>query len=239
MAHFGSSCATKSSIPGITFDDRGAKTPAYKQNQFAELSADRSSFRPIRRKDKTFFFSTTKVAEAASTDADWLYPPSRMENGDFSSLLTSTQVHANLDNPNDQTAPLALDCNNNPTFFGELFDTRQTQLKSGPNYPTGFCGVPFAGNQIASEDPLAQRLTALFPTAGPIDSLSGNNFLANPVLKESALTRRPLRSEILRLRQRFFRFSYEDQPSTIPHLRRRCRWRRLLQRRSKRTPTAA
>ena len=82
----------------------------------------------------------------------------------------------------------------NLTYAGEVFDTRNTQgVTRTNNNPTGLCGVPFgyAGGlpsnlvPLTAQDALAQRLTALYPAAGPVDPTSGNNFLANPVLKET------------------------------------------------------
>ena len=65
-------------------------------------------------------------------------------------------------------------------------------------------------------DPLALRLAALYPAAGPINS-SGNNFLANPVRQETR------NNFDVRVDQKFndkdntfFRFSFENQPSFIP-----------------------
>jgi len=201
------------------FDDRNAKTPAYKQNQFGGTFGGPIVIPGLYNgKDKTFFFFDYEgLRKSQAQTQTGFIPPAEWRNGDFSSLLTSTQVHADLNNPNNPSAPLALDCAGNPTFFGELFDTRQTQLSSGVNYPTGFCGVPFAGNQISSEDPLAQRLAALFPAAGAINPQSGNNFLANPVLKESRTNfDGRIDQKFSDIDSAFFRFSYEDQPSTIP-----------------------
>src|SRR5205823_11881483 len=67
-----------------------------------------------------------------------------------------------------------------------------------------------------SLDPLAIRLAALYPTAGPLQP-SGNNFLANPVRRE---TRNNFDARVDQKfsdkDNMFVRFSIENQPSFIP-----------------------
>src|ERR1700691_2154964 len=67
-----------------------------------------------------------------------------------------------------------LDCNNQQTYLGELFNTRQTQpVTASGNFPAGFCGVPIGGYAggmptnifpVGGIDPLAAALSAYWPT---------------------------------------------------------------------------
>ena len=201
------------------FDDRAAPTPPYKRNQFGGTFGGPVVIPGLfNGKDHTFFFfdyEGLRVRQAQTQLA--LVPNSDWLSGDFTNNLDGSPLL-------DYSQPVsgALDCNGAQTYAGEIFDTRQTQL-SGSSV-TGLCGVPFGYNgagqpvnviPIGLQDPLAQRLAALYPAAGTFNN--GNNFLANPVLKESRTNFDG------RVDQRFsdadsvfFRFSYEDQPSTIP-----------------------
>ena len=201
------------------FDDRKGSTPPYKRNQFGGTFGGPVYIPGVYDgHDHTFFFFDYEALRVrqAQTQNVFVPPSATWRNGNFADLLTSTPALTDQSNPN--SAP-ALDCSGNPTFLGEIFDTRQTQQRTGVNYPLGLCGVPFAGNIIPTGqiDPLAMRLTALFPSDGPVDATTGNNFLANPVLKESR------KNFDARVDQRFsdadnvfFRFSFENQPSSIP-----------------------
>ncbi len=127
----------------------------------------------------------------------------------------------------------ALDCNGNATFAGEIFNTRLTQTAAANTFagqnPNGLCGVPigtdaagnptniFTGNAGLNTpiDPLAARLSAFFPQ--PNTTLAGNNFLSDPIRRESR------NNFDIRIDHKigdkddsFGRFSYEDQPSFIP-----------------------
>ena len=206
------------------FDDPTQPTPPYKQNQFGGTFGG-----PIiiphfyDGRNRTFFFvdyEGLRVRQAQTQTA--LVPSLNERMGDFTEILTNQPVFNG-----DGITPV-LDCNGNPTFAGEIFDTRLTQ-HAGSN-DTGFCGVPFTVNGVLNMipatpnqpgggflDPLAAKLALLYPTPGPIQPNSGNNFLSNPVLKETR------NNFDVRVDQKFndydsafFRFSYEDQPRSIP-----------------------
>jgi len=195
----------------------------YQQNQFGFTLGG-----PIR-KNRTFFFGDyegLRIRQALPQPA--LIPTPAMIGGDFSSLLTTTvapQVDPNTGQPIPNTT--AVDCNGNPTFVGEIFNTRLTQL-SGLN-PNGFCGypinVPLNGSGAPTNifptgpngliDPLAARLAAYFPP--PNANFSGNNFLSDPKRKESRNNFDVRIDHRFNDKDNFFgRFSYEDQPSLIP-----------------------
>jgi hypothetical protein len=147
--------------------------------------------------------------------------------GDFSSLIDyTTQVTTTAADGTTQIP--ALDCNGRPTYAGEIFDTRRSQ--AAPQYQTGLCGVPFSYNAAGlpqniipatstgggSIDPLAKTLADLYPQPNVFNT-PGINYLANPVESEDR------NNFDVRVDQRitdkdfaFYRFSYEDQPSTIP-----------------------
>ena len=210
------------------FDDPTKPTPPYKQNQFG------GTFGGPIVKNKTFFFvdyEGLRIRQAQTQTA--FVPPTNWRSGDFSDLIDTSAAGQVFNTSPDPTLPTPvtapngppiLDCNGLATYAGEIFDTRRTNVVTATNNnPTGLCGFPFGYNAgvpsnvipTGSQDPLAQRLTALYPAAGQL--LNGNNYLANPVLSE-------MRNNFdVRVDEKytdtdtgFFRFSYEDQPSTIP-----------------------
>jgi Carboxypeptidase regulatory-like domain/TonB dependent receptor len=221
------------------FDPAGLPAPQYQQNQFGATFGGPVVIPHLYDgRNRTFFFvdyEGFRVRQAQTQVA--FVPPTAWRSGDFSSLIdyTSQVFNVNLFDPTLNTpvpgppgaaGPPILDCGGNATYAGEVFDTRNTKTVTATNNnPTGLCGVPYGyagglpSNVIptGAQDALAQRLAALYPTAGPIDPNSGNNFVANPVRKETR------NNFDVRVDQKFsdkdntfFRFSYEDQPSSIP-----------------------
>lgn len=187
----------------------------YHQNQYGLMLGG-----PIV-KDRTFFFADfegLRISEAEPQTA--VVPTQAMRGGDFSSFLdTTTQVYGT--NGAGNLVPI-LDCNGLPTYSGEIFNTRQTQLY--PSNPTGVCGTPFGyqnglpvnvmpGGVI---DPLAKRLTALFPL--PNSNINaGFNYLSDPVqVTHRANFDIRIDHKFSDKNNIFGRFSYEDQPSFIP-----------------------
>ena len=134
--------------------------PPYHQNQFgATLGGS------IIR-DKLFFFGDYEGLRMRQAQPSTSLVPTHAQGyGDFS----SSQF--------DLSSPTGMpDCNGNPTYAGELFDTRATQATT--RQPTGFCGVPFGyANGAPSNvipvrqyDPLGQQLINLFPLPTPLAS---------------------------------------------------------------------
>ena len=154
--------------------------PAYQQNQFGFTVGGPVVLPHIYNgKNRTFFFGDFEkllIREGLT---------------DTSVVPTADQRAGNFGNQLDLTSPVmvnnqaVLDCSGNPTYAGEIFNTRLTQ--NDPNSPTGLCGVPFMTtsggvpiNQIptAVQDPLAARLIALYP--GSNANQPGYNFISNP-----------------------------------------------------------
>jgi hypothetical protein len=188
----------------------------YQQNQFGFTIGG-----PII-KNRTFFFGDyegLRIRQALPQLS--LIPTPAMISGDFSSLLTTT-VAPQVDPNTGQPIPgsTALDCNGNATFAGEIFNTRLTQVST--LNPNGVCGVPISGSGAPTNifpsglaDSLATRLSALFPA--PNVGIGGNNFLADPKRSESRNNFDVRIDHTIGSKDNLFgRFSYENQPSSIP-----------------------
>jgi len=179
--------------------------PPYKQNQFGATLGGRIV------RDKLFFFGDyegLRVRQGQTLTS--LVPTPAQASGDFTSQL-------------DLTSPTGVpDCNGMPTFAGELFDTRLTQASASS--PTGYCGVPFSysangmpSNVIPAsrQDPLGQKLMALFPA--PNANGSGYNYVSNPVLVEDRNQGDVRVDQVFSPRDNaFYRFSLSKAPTTIP-----------------------
>ncbi|MBZ5600052.1 MAG: TonB-dependent receptor [Acidobacteriia bacterium] len=203
-------------LDGKNFFDLADRPIApYKQNQFG------ATFGGPLVKNKMFFFvdyEGLRIRQAQTLAST--VPTDDQINGSFLAQLDTTSPVTFAPDPNqpDVTFP-TLDCGGNPTFAGEIFDTRQTANLNGAfeqrGNPTGLCGVPFAENQIGEFDPLAAAILKLYPRA----NVNGNgfNYLSNPVRTENR------NNFDVRVDQKFtekdfafFRFSFENQPSVIP-----------------------
>jgi len=193
------------------FDDPTKPVPQYQQNQFGATFGGPVVIPHLYDgRNRTFFFvdyEGFRVRQAQTQVA--LVPSQAWRQGDFSDLI-------------DYTTVTGADCNNRPTYAGEIFDARLAQASCGVPFQYDASGKPLniipAAPVVAgggSLDPLALRLAALYPQPGPL--VNGNNYLANPVRQESR------NNFDVRVDQKFsdkdntfFRFSYEDQPSFIP-----------------------
>jgi len=196
------------------FDEFGRQP--YQQNQFG------ATFGGPIRKDKTFFFGDYEGLRIRQALPQLILVPTPAEiAGNFSSFLTTTPAMAvNLSGVT--TNQVAVDCSGHPTYMGEIFNNYKTQVST--LNPNGYCGVPIgvsaAGNPTnifpaGLIDPLATRLSALFPA--PNVNISGANFLSEPKRTEDQ------NNFDIRIDNRFNdkdsifgRFSYENQPSFIP-----------------------
>jgi hypothetical protein len=188
----------------------------YHQNQFGATLGG-----PII-KNKTFFFVDYEGFRVVQALPQLSVVPTPQEiGGDFSSFLTTTPAMA-VDANGNPTNQVALDCNGNPTYMGEIFNSRLTQVST--LNPSGYCGVPigvdssgnptniFPGGLI---DPLAARLSALFPA--PNTSLNGANFLSEPkktYSRNNADVR--IDNKFSDKDSLFGSFNFEDQPSFTP-----------------------
>src|SRR5579862_7351812 len=188
----------------------------YQQNQFGATLGG-----PII-KNKLFFFGDYEGLRIRQALPQLSLVPTPAEiSGDFSSFLTTTPAMA-VDANGQSTKQVARDCSGNPTYMGEIFNTYQTQA-SALN-PDGVCGVPIgvgpggAPTNIFPKgliDPLAARLSALFPA--PNANLNGSNYLAEPKRTESQNNFDIRIDQTFSDRDSLFgRFSYESQPSFIP-----------------------
>jgi hypothetical protein len=193
----------------------------YHQNQFGATLGG-----PIL-KDRTFFFVDYEGFRVVQALPQLSAVPTPQEiAGDFSSFLTATPAMA-VDINGNPTSQVALDCNGNPTYQGEIFNSRLAQAVS-PSlyniYPNGYCGMPIGVSSsgvptnifpAGSIDPLAARLSALFPA--PNANLNGANFLSEPKKTYSR------NNADVRIDHKFSdkdslfgTFNYETQPSFTP-----------------------
>lgn len=179
--------------------------PPYHQNQFG------ATFGAPIKHDKLFFFGDYEGLRIRQGQTDTaLVPTTAQRNGDFSSQL-------------DLTSPTGvMDCNGHPTYAGEIFDTRLTQVSASSS--TGYCGVPFgydtSGNPTnvipaSRQDPLAIKLAQLYPAANA--SGLGYNYVSNPVLIRNRNQGDVRVDQIFSSKDNaFYRFSISQQPATIP-----------------------
>ena len=198
------------------FDPVGKGAPPYEQYQFGgTFGAPVYIPHVYDGRNKTFFFVDYEGLRIHQADTQTLLLPSPAQmGGDFSGLLDTTNV-------------TGTDCNGNPTYAGEIFDTRLTQVSGSSS--TGLCGVPVGGytsagvptNIIPSSagnnkiDPLAARILALLPPANA--NGNGYNYIANPVENtHRANVDIRVDHKFSDKDNSFYRFSYEDQPRSIP-----------------------
>jgi hypothetical protein len=196
------------------FDEFGRQ--AYQQNQFGVTFGG-----PII-KNRSFFFGDYEGLRIRQALPQLSLVPTPAEiGGDFSSFLTTTPAMA-VDMNGNATNQVALDCNGHPTYVGEIFNTRLTQVSS--LNPDGYCGVPIgvdaSGNPTnifpaGSIDPLAARLAALFPA--PNVNINGSNYLAEPKrsLDQNNFDVR-VDANLTSKDSLFGRFSFEQQPGYMP-----------------------
>ena len=194
------------------FDPRDKGTPPYEQYQFGgTLGGPIYLPHVYDGRNRSFFFVDYEGLRIHQADTQTLQLPNQAERtGDFSGLL-------------DLTTTTGADCNGNPTYAGEIFDTRLTQASSSS--PTGLCGVPIGGLTSAGTptnvipggkiDPLAAKLTALIPA--PNVNGPGFNYVANPV-ENTHRANFDIRVDhsFSDKDNSFYRFSYENQPRVVP-----------------------
>jgi hypothetical protein len=190
----------------------------YKQNQFGFTLGG-----PIR-KNKTFFFGDYEGERIRQALPQLVQVPTQAEilNGDFSALLDTSvieqQIDPNTGLPNGLTA---VDCNGNPTYQGEIFNSRLVQ-NSAVN-ASGLCGVPINGNApptnifpAGGTDPLASTLAAYFPApnAAPYGPQA---FLSDPKRSETDNKFDIRLDQIFSQKDNFFvRFSFGNSNNFLP-----------------------
>ena len=205
------------------FDQFGQQP--YKQNQFGFTLGG-----PII-KNKTFFFGDYEGLRIRQGLPQLSTVPSQDEiGGDFSSFLDLNTVAPQVDPNTGLPIPgtQALDCSNNLTYVGEIFDSRQAQQNFAGN-PNGLCGVPigttstgqptnkFTGNSGTNTaiDPLGQELANLFPP--PNSTRPGGNFLSDPKGSET-VNKFDIRIDhtISNKDNLFARYSYGNDSNFLP-----------------------
>jgi Carboxypeptidase regulatory-like domain/TonB dependent receptor-like, beta-barrel len=196
------------------FDAFGRQT--YQQNQFG------ATFGGPIIKNRLFFFGDYEGLRIRQALPQLSLVPTPTEiAGNFSSFLTNTPAMA-VDMNGNSTNQVARDCSGHPTYAGEIFNTRLTQVST--LNPDGYCGVPIGVNSAGNPtnlfpknliDPLAARLSALFPA--PNVNLNGSNYLAEPK-RNSDQNNFDIRVDYTLGNRDFLfgRFSWEEQPGFMP-----------------------
>ena len=200
------------------FDARNAfdafgKQP-HKQNQFG------ATFGGPILKGKTFFFVDYEGLRVRRATPQLLAIPTQDQiQGNFSDQLDLSSPVMNDGNP-------VLDCSGNPTYQGEIFNTRLTQQIGEGLY----CGVPigvdesgvptniFPSDGPNAMNPVAVAMGALFPAPNvDPDLFGGNNYLVDPKIHSSQNNFDVRIDHTISQKDFLFgRFSYEDQPSQTP-----------------------
>ena len=178
----------------------------YHQNQFGATLGGR-----IIRDKLLFFVDYQGLRQSQAQTTTSVVPTAAERAGDYSSSI-------------DLTSPTGvLDCNGQPTYQGELFDTTQTQaIGTDSSGNTTFCGVPFGyangapSNMIPASkiDPLGQTLINLFPSTNAAGV--GYNYLSDPVTTQTANQGDVRIDHVLSQHDSaFYRVSITNTPETI------------------------
>lgn len=190
----------------------------YKQNQFGGTIGGPVVIPKLYNgRDHTFFFADYEGFRSIdSQPIPAIVPTLAQRSGDFSSNIDYTQP---VTDPG--TGAPVLDCNGQPTYLGEIFNSRLAQQSAANT--TGYCAVPFAylGGQPSNIipgtgiDQLAARLAALYPV--PNASNPAYNFVSSPkrVINRNNFDMR-LDEQISEQDSVFARYSFETVPTNIP-----------------------
>ncbi|WP_158941341.1 TonB-dependent receptor domain-containing protein [Granulicella sp. S190] len=190
----------------------------YKQNQFGFTVGGPIVLPKLYNgRNRTFFFTDYEGFRSVDSEPiPAIVPTAAQQAGDFSANLDPTTP---ISDPNSG-APV-VDCNNQPTYSGEIFNSRLAQQSTLNG--TGFCGVPFGytnglpTNIIPNNviDPLAMRLAALYPAANANNP--GYNFISSPkrVINRNNFDVR-LDEQVGTADSAFARYSFETVPTNIP-----------------------
>jgi hypothetical protein len=210
------------------FDQFGQQP--YKQNQFGFTLGG-----PLV-KNKMFLFGDYEGLRVRQGLPQLSTVPPQNEingQGDFSALLYNTPSgNPTFAQQIDPTTGLtngitAVDCNGNPTYLGEIFNSRQANFSAAN--ANGYCGVPIGGYASgglptnifpsptsSSIDPLAARLAALFPAPNALQ-YGPQAFLSDPKRTETENKFDTRFDYTLSHKDNFFaRFSYGNDSTFLP-----------------------
>jgi len=196
-------------LDAINYFDTGQQP--YKQNQFGFTLGG-----PIVQNKMFFFGDYEGLRIRQGLPLVSTVPTPAEVGGDFSALLQPS-------NP----IPGVLDCSGNPTYQGEIFNSRQAQYSTGN--ATGFCGVPIGGYTPGGlptnifptglADPLGQELANLFPAPNTSinNVLVAGNYLSDPKRTETQNKLDVRFDNTITQKDNFFaRYSYGKDSTFVP-----------------------
>ena len=190
----------------------------YKQNQFGFTVGGPIVLPKLYNgRNRTFFFADYEGFRSVDSEPiPAIVPTEAQRAGDFSGMLDYTTPITS-----STSGAAVVDCNGQPTYAGELFNSRIAQQSTLNS--TGYCGVPFGyANGLPTNvipagviDPLAARLAALYPASNANNP--GYNFVSSPkrVINRNNFDLR-LDHQISGSDSTFARYSFETVPSNIP-----------------------
>ncbi len=202
----------------------------YKQNQFGgRIGGPVIIPKLYNGKNRTFFFTDYEGFRSVDSEPIPAIVPTAAQRGATFPRTSITRIRSWI----ASSGAAVVDCNGQPTYNGEIFNSRMAQMSALNG--SGYCGVPFGyANGMPSNiiprnliDPLASRLAALYPA--PNANNPWLQFVPSPkrVINRNNFDIR-LDQQVNSNDSAFTRYSFETVPIEYPCCLRSGRRRRRL-----------